>query len=137
MRPDPRLCIFSAVSSTIYSLPKETNNMGFEYAYPSVLSACVRGIMLICSTPDHNLDFHEVYYSPGNWLGPIIAHDWAYQGRVYDVFGLKRRRRGRAINSAAIENLSGPFDEGYASCNYDGQLTHHMTSYHFISFHTI
>ena len=95
---------------------------------PTYLSACVRGTMLICSTPGHNLDLYEVYYSPWTWLGPIIDHDWVYKGRVCEVFGLRRRPRGRAINTVAIENILGVYHEGYAFCNYDDEVTLYVRS---------
>ena len=101
--------------------------MAFVYVYLSVLST-VRGTMLICFTSTSAFDLYEVYFSPGSWLDPIIAHDFVYQGRLDEVFQLpgdfiRRRRLCRFPSTSAIRFLPGPCANGYVFSDSDDQVT--------------
>ena len=88
-----------------------------------MLSVCVAGTILVCSTYEQNLDMYEVYYSDGHWMKPIVDHEWYYIGRVHSVFDLARHPTRRPADNASMRTIFPTFEEGYLFRNYDGGVT--------------
>ena len=115
----PLFLLFMNIDTPFTHIPKRLKTWFCTYL-SGLLSACVRGTILLCSTAAHDLNLYEVYYSHDKWVYPIVSHTWSYVGRVHEVFGLRRRRPRRSINEATIRRIVGPYEEAYIFANYDG-----------------